>query len=52
METDNIKTVKLEQKYLCQNDSVEASLPWVIPDPFWVAVSSISGSVVSFPEYH
>lgn len=49
MQTDNIKTVKLEQKYLCQNDLMEASLPWVIPDPFCVAISSISGSVVFFP---
>lgn len=48
MHTANIKIVKLEQKYWCQNNLMRKSLPWVTADTFDVSISSIHDSMASF----
>lgn len=48
MNTENIKIVKLEQKYWHQNNLVGRSLPWVTADTFDVSISSIHDSMASF----
>lgn len=51
MNAENIKMVKAEQKYWCQDKNlIEASLSWVVVilDPFYVVIYSTGSSGVSF----